>query len=221
MNLRNALLTATIVAAPLTAFAQPVTGLYVSGGAGINMMMNERMTATGPGISSTGRASTSIGPAVVLGLGWGFGNGVRAEVEGDFRSDKMNGNTLFPGGSFGRENKYGMMANALYDFNVSPFVTPYLGAGIGFQAVHESGSNFVSSGSNVTLNGGTKLSFAYQGIAGVAFPIPQHPVWRSRRSTASWVLPAIAIIAGSQPPFRVAFRSASPKPPRVITTTAS
>ena len=37
MQLRSALLAATVLAAPFAASAQPVTGLYVGAGAGVNL----------------------------------------------------------------------------------------------------------------------------------------------------------------------------------------
>ena len=145
MTLRSALIAATMVALPLAANAQPIDGLYVGLGAGVNLMQNEAFSA-GP--------SQQIKPGFVgVGsLGWGFGNGFRAEVEGNYRYNKFNnGNN--------NEQKYGAMVNGLYDFAVAPWVTPYLGAGIGYEAVRESS---ISQ---------TKGSFAYQGIAGAAFPL--------------------------------------------------
>jgi hypothetical protein len=48
MNLKNTLLAATIIAVPLSSQAQPanpppVTGLYVSLGAGVNFLMDEHL----------------------------------------------------------------------------------------------------------------------------------------------------------------------------------
>ena len=86
MSLRSALLAATMVALPLVANAAPVDGLYVGLGAGINIMQNEKITAN----TQSGSISSKIGPVVVLGLGYGFGNGFRAEIEGNFRSNDAN-----------------------------------------------------------------------------------------------------------------------------------
>ena len=67
----------------------------------------------------------------MVSLGWGFGNGLRAEVEGDYRNDKndITGRTIFrfltplTGGT--TEQKYGGMVNVLYDFNgLSPWIVP-------------------------------------------------------------------------------------------------
>ena len=38
MKFRGALLAASVLAVPIVANAQPVTGLYVGGGAGVNLM---------------------------------------------------------------------------------------------------------------------------------------------------------------------------------------
>jgi OmpA-OmpF porin, OOP family len=153
MQIRSALLAATLLALPLAAQAQPVTGLYVGGGAGLNIMQNEDFTSPGGG----GHLAFSPGVATVLSLGWGFGNGLRAEIEGDYRW-----NTINHGGS-NSEQKYGPMVNALYDFTtLSPIVTPYVGVGVGYQWA------------DIT-DAGTKGAFAYQAILGAAIPIPQVP----------------------------------------------
>ena len=152
MTLRSALLAATIVALPLAANAQPLNGLYIGAGGGLNIMQNESFSAP------VGSQKMNLGGVGVLSLGWGFGNGLRAEIEGDYRYNKLNSS----GG--GNDQKFGGMANVLYDFNdISPSFIPYLGAGIGYQAVRWS---VVSQ---------TKGSFAYQGIAGAAFPIAAVP----------------------------------------------
>jgi outer membrane protein OmpA-like peptidoglycan-associated protein len=75
---------------------------------------------------------------------------------------------------------YGVMANALYDFNLGPnaFVQPYLGIGAGYivqnwDNVTIRGPAGVGGGS-VTLDGDNG-DFAYQLIAGAAFPINAVP----------------------------------------------
>ena len=169
MTLRSTLLAATMLALPIAAnAAPPVNGLYVSIGAGANFLQDERITA--PGVS--GLLSSKIGPVVVVGVGWGFGNGLRAELEGDFRANFFNGVKGIVGvnGASGTEQKYGAMVNALYDFDVAPWVSPYVGVGIGYQAVRERGFG-VGTGGATPMANATRGSFAYQGIAGAAFPI--------------------------------------------------
>ncbi len=54
MQLRSALLAATVLATPIAASAQPVTGLYVGAGAGVNIMPN-----------------IQVNPDTIFGLGYG------------------------------------------------------------------------------------------------------------------------------------------------------
>jgi OmpA-OmpF porin, OOP family len=182
MQIRNALLAATIIALPLAAQAQPVTGLYIGGGAGVNIMLDEQIkSVTAGGVTSTvnnGNLQTDVGAVGVVSLGWGFGNGLRAEVEGDYRYNGYrslsgpNGNSVSINNNNhgGNEQKYGPMVNVLYDFTtLSPVVIPYVGAGIGYQWATEK----LNFGNNGRSN--TEGSFAYQAILGVAFPIAPVP----------------------------------------------
>ena len=53
MQLRSALLAATVLATPIAASAQPVTGLYVGGGVGVNFTQKENVN--GATVGSRGR----------------------------------------------------------------------------------------------------------------------------------------------------------------------
>ena len=67
MKLRNALLAATILAAPVAAKAEPVSGIYIGAGAGINIMQNETVSAIAyPGLG-TARCST---PCMISTSAW-------------------------------------------------------------------------------------------------------------------------------------------------------
>ena len=138
MKLRNALLAATVMALPAmtlpgTAQAQPVTGLYIAGGAGANFQHNFRLSE--PVFNPNGSASSEVGFVGLGSIGWGFGNGLRVELEGSWRAHRINRITpsVWWGG---RTDQIGGMVNALYDFNgVSSFMVPYIGAGVG--AAHD------------------------------------------------------------------------------------
>jgi OOP family OmpA-OmpF porin len=193
MQLRSALLAATMLTVPIAASAQPVTGLYVGLGAGVNIEQKEQiknlsfptLAPLGSGISTSGHAGGSTGFAGVLALGWGFGNGLRAEIEGSYRDNRQNNLSGFAANIGGgtNEQKFGGMVNVLYDFNgVSPWVVPYLGAGVGYQGINEkygfrngaAVTPAIGPGQLQIANGGsTKGSFAYQAILGAAFPLPQ------------------------------------------------
>jgi opacity protein-like surface antigen len=185
MKLRSALLASAMVALPLVAAnAQAVDGLYVGGGLGVNFLQSENFKFSIPGAPATAKtpaiapSSTSgsiksyVGPAAVVSLGWGFGNGIRAEVEGDIRENGFKGpcgTVTFCGGS---EIKTGVMVNAFYDFvGLVPMFQPYVGVGVGYQQAYE--NNLFSAGVSVLNN--NRGSFAYQGILGGAFPIASVP----------------------------------------------
>jgi outer membrane protein OmpA-like peptidoglycan-associated protein len=203
MKFRGALLAATVLAAPFAAHAQPVTGLYVGAGAGVNFRQDENVkglqVVNGPGtgiVLGSGFAGVPLGVNTglqkqynaggvgVISLGWGFGNGLRVEVEGNARDNsvsKLTG-TPFPTNSGGNEVTYGVMGNVLYDFDISQwtggqsYVFPYLGVGAGYawtnyDSVHSYGTNFPF----FYKSNSTAGNFAYQAIAGIAYPIAAVP----------------------------------------------
>ena len=158
---------------PGVAAAQPVTGLYVGAGVGANFMQDETLrenvrsnafvqSGFGRPTSVPARSfelrqplSFDTGAVGVVSVGYGFGNGLRAEIEGDYR---YNGLSNERGLSNANEQKYGGMANVLYDFNLGLPVTPYIGAGVGLMRIDRP---IVSRADK----------FAYQAILGVAYPI--------------------------------------------------
>jgi len=187
MRLRGALLAATVLAMPIAASAQPVTGLYVGAGAGVNFSQQENVKGlffpdARLGVDRTGNLKSSWGFAGVLSLGWGFGNGLRAEIEGNYRYNHIggfNGVSGFAGGT--QEQKFGGMVNALYDFNgISPWFVPYVGAGIGYLGIEEKWKTYntatvagIGAGGIGANGSSTQGAFAYQAIIGAAFPLPQ------------------------------------------------
>ncbi len=172
MKIVKALFGAAIAAAPLAAHAQTIDGLYISLGAGLNIMQNESVTSVGGTPLNGVNLNTKLGGVVVPAIGFGFGNGFRTELEFDYRYNGLNSVSI-PGASTsvsGSEQKYGPMVNLLYDFTGFALpVTPYLGAGIGYQWVRE---NVTVAGSSGTQ---TKGNLAVQGILGVSYPIDSVP----------------------------------------------
>jgi outer membrane protein OmpA-like peptidoglycan-associated protein len=181
--MRSALIAATVLSLlPLAAVAQPVTGLYVGAGGGVDFLQSEQLrgvTSKGtPGVIKPNPANTTAtynpGYAGLGSIGWGFGNGVRLEIEGDTTYNQMNSHNAAPRGlkRTGNERKYGAMANVLFDMDIgSPYVFPYLGAGAGYRSVMLRESQTDPSGI-VESTHGTSGGFAYQAIAGVSLPIP-------------------------------------------------
>jgi OmpA-OmpF porin, OOP family len=178
MKFRYALLAATVLAAPVAfshaANAQPVTGPYVSLGAGYNMESSQKFkNLDSKGASDSGRIYTNNGYDITGAVGYGFGNGFRAELEGNYINDGFDKMRIDGAnrGSNGHEARYGMFANGYYDFNVGlPWLFPYVGAGIGWQNVAFNGLN--AGGYSFDK---TQSALAYQGIAGVSFPIHAVP----------------------------------------------
>ncbi len=170
MQLRSALLATAMMALPLVAAnAQPVAGPYISLGGGVNFMQQESVKSAPSGTN----LQLNTGATGVLAGGWGFGNGIRAELEFDYRYNGLN-KVSSPFGSAtlnGNEQKYGPMVNVYYDFNgLTPMFVPYIGGGVGFQWATE---NINPPGGPNTSH--TKGDFAYQAILGAAFPIPSMP----------------------------------------------
>ncbi|MFC0410608.1 P44/Msp2 family outer membrane protein, partial [Roseomonas elaeocarpi] len=222
MKFRHALLATTLLATPFVAsgaqaqsawwtppswlatpVAQPVTGLYVSGGAGWNHSSKRNLTAKGANATyfdntvnnRQGDVEFSEGWGGQVAVGWGFGNGLRAEVEGNYRRNvashvggwsskapRAGVNGAFNDAT-GQQEQYGVMANGYYDFQLPAWfpqmpipVVPYVGGGVGYvwTDLHGVGGSRYPNGNSVMLDD-TRGSFAYQGIAGLAFPIPQVP----------------------------------------------
>ena len=200
MKLRSALLAATVMVAPVAAQAQAVSGLYIGAGAGANIMQNETVdrvaiprVANGS-ISSFNNSNYRLdtGFVGVASIGYGLGNGLRFEIEGDYRQNKLDGftssNQRFYGG--GDEQKYGGMFNVLYDLDLQPLgitlpVVPYVGLGVGYMWVQEHNSRFTGyNGPAVGAPLGYTGTFrsnegfgalAAQAIVGASLPIAAVP----------------------------------------------
>jgi OmpA-OmpF porin, OOP family len=182
MKFRYVLLATAVLAAPIAfshaASAQPVTGPYVSLGAGYNIESGQRAknifkNGVGSKSAGVGHIVTSNGYDITGAAGYGFGDGWRVELEGDYINNGFNkfnlGGVNLP--TNGHEGRYGVFTNGYYDFDVGlPYLFPYLGAGLGYQ--EDAFNSFTPGGFNFNK---TKGAFAYQGIAGVAFPIAAVP----------------------------------------------
>ena len=197
MSLRRALFAATMLVVPAAASAQPVTGLYIGAGAGANFINNpEKWDLSGsaaPGnfglpnnviITNAGKANFKTGWTGVVSIGWGFGNGVRAEIEGNYRSnevDSIRGPFAPVGRTGGFQYTYGVMANVFYDFDFANFglgrsiLQPYVGLGAGYAWTewhHIRGQSFQPGLGGAVIDANDRDGqFAYQAIVGVATPL--------------------------------------------------
>ena len=191
MQFRNALLATTLLMAPGIAAAQPVSGLYIAGGLGANWLQETDLSSSGQlssalqaaGRSTRGEVSYEWGYVGVLSLGWGFGNGLRAEIEGNYRTNDIDDVSGFGGtsGASGSALSYGVMANVFYDFDLASFgintggfsVQPYIGGGIGYIWREFDDVRVDVLGGRVRTSD-TDGRFAYQAILGVGFPLHQY-----------------------------------------------
>jgi len=167
-----ALLTTAATLMAGTALAQPVRGLYVGLGGGANLAQDQtvRLSAQAPG------GQLRYGPGVTgLGsVGWGFGNGFRVEVEGNYRNDTLQHfrGTTFPTVAGGHQESYGAMVNALFDMDIGQnWVYPYFGLGAGYAWSHMD-AYYAGANDAEHLGGTSDGNFAYQGIFGLSFPVP-------------------------------------------------
>jgi outer membrane protein OmpA-like peptidoglycan-associated protein len=174
MKLRSALLAATILALPAGAMAQPVSGLYVGAGVGPNYLMS--LTAKSP--TTSAKIQDSIGFAGLGSVGYGLGNGLRVELEGNFRNNtpKLRGTNIQGGGTV---QTYGAMVNAIYDYNMGPasLLNPYAGVGVGYEltSLQPFTAYSLSGTPSASVKSTTKGGLGAQVILGNTFPIASVP----------------------------------------------
>ena len=170
-----ALLATTFLVTARAANAQPVTGPYVSLSGGVTFPQDQTLNFA-PQLGARDRwVFFSPGFAGQTSLGWGFGQGLRVEVEGNYLNTHARG-TSFPRSyrAGGYEQQYGGFLNVLYDLPLRWPLQPYVGLGAGAQELGFENINFTPVG--VPLPGGrgsqTVSAFAYQAIAGFSAPLP-------------------------------------------------
>ena len=178
MRIRRGLLALPWLALPVAAHAQPFQGLYVGAGAGYNLPVDVG-ASTNMVIPSTSTNLETKGGFVGLGsVGYALGNGMRFEIEGNYRQGSISGASgPVVTNANGNTQTYAVMANALFDMDIGvPWLYPYIGGGVGYAW---SNLQHVSFGGSLpaflgTVNG-TEGGFAFQAIGGLAFPIPGVP----------------------------------------------
>jgi len=169
---RSLLLAATLLAG--RAYAQPITGPYISLGAGVDYLQDEKLRRS----SFFQGQKLKFDPAGAVGVaaaGYGFGNGFRVEVEGDYRYNQFHDlhRTFFPAVAGGHQENYGGMLNGYFDLDVgSPYVYPYFGVGAGYSETRLTRLGvFVPAAGFSSKSDGTLGAFAYQAMFGLSFPV--------------------------------------------------
>ncbi|WP_428392134.1 OmpA family protein [Lichenicoccus sp.] len=170
-----ALLATTVLVAARAASAQPVTGPYVSLSGGVTFPQDQTLNFA-PQLGVRDRwVSFSPGFAGQTSLGWGFGDGLRAELESNYLNAHARG-VSFPRTYRvgGYEQQYGGFLNVLYDLPWRLPLHPYVGLGVGAQELDDENINFSPVGVPLPGRPGSQTvsAFAYQAIAGFSAPLP-------------------------------------------------
>jgi len=182
MRYPGAVLAATLLAVPFAAQAQPVQGLYIGAGVGLDLPQNPQLVPHPalPGSGGSGaKLDETLGIDAIGSVGYALGNGFRFELQGDFRHNNIRSVEGAPIAlsTTGHVRTYGMMANALYDMDIGvPWLYPYLGVGAGYQWTKL--DNFVlqqRGGPYSFSSNDSQGAFAWQAMVGLSFPIPNMP----------------------------------------------
>ena len=189
MSLRKIALLGGISLLALTqGAAAQTTGPYLGLGLGANFRQDADLALQGDmrgavrrlGMDGTGRLGFDNPGVTALGsLGWGFGNGLRAEVEFSYRRNDAGSLSVSgvpaQAAASGHGDTYAVMANALYDITqarryLGGVGTPYVGFGLGY-----GWSNYhrimVQAGTQGAATYGSDGGFAWQAIAGLAWDL--------------------------------------------------
>jgi OOP family OmpA-OmpF porin len=181
------LLGATLLVS-FAAKAAPVSGLYIGLGVGGSFLQDQTVNRldlaelpTPPELSAIGGSfHTDVGPVASASVGYGFGNGLRLELQGDYRRNNVTSVVGDP--ASGHQEQYGAFVNALYDFDLTALgwssLTPYLGVGAGYEFSKFHGSDSTGTLSGLTEhddNSGQSGGFAVQAIVGLSYDIAAVP----------------------------------------------
>jgi outer membrane protein OmpA-like peptidoglycan-associated protein len=181
---------------PVAAGAQTTSGPYVAGAVGPNM--RESFTISGAQFMSglMGSQALPSGKAVATSrIGWtgiaavgygfrtdvlGFQNGIRVELEGNFRGNDIRklkefGQNLSNSG--GSTRSFGVLANVYADAVLGSYagiqVAPYLGVGLGYANTQfdRAHGTLAANSTNTRIDGQPNGTLAYNLMAGTSFAL--------------------------------------------------
>ena len=123
-----------------------------------------------PDVPLNGRASYNDGFISALQGGFAFNNGFRLEEEFAYRYNGVDKVTPYGAGR-GSMHDYAIMTNALYDIPVDFPLRPYVGVGVGAADYGPQNIRGDGMGYPAYVGGPDSWGFAWQAIAGVAYPL--------------------------------------------------
>ncbi len=175
---RNLIAASSLVLFAASASAQNLQGLYISGAAGVSDVSLTDGSVGGQSFEQ----NWQWGGIGLLALGYGFGNGLRAEIEGSYRAYESDVGQLNrqSAASSGRSSAYAIFANLFYDVDLrllgfdTTAVVPYFGGGLGYATWDWDSVRLSRGGSSFTADGSDGLP-AFQIIGGLSFPIASVP----------------------------------------------
>lgn len=148
------------IALPKASQALDVEGFYAGGLGGLNW------------IQDSGHPKYEFKTGWLAGgfIGYRWCGGFRAEAEATYRHNKVkhlkfHGETFRVGGNL---HTWSFMANGYYEIPFCWCITPYVGAGIGYDNTKRSSCNSSSNSNKNKKNG-----FAWQVMAGGLYPIDE------------------------------------------------
>jgi len=174
------LVAALALTAPTAASAADPIGLYLGGTVGWSLPGDSDLD--GGGVDRS--ADLDSGPAAGIQLGYHWGGGFKTELEAAMRLhsvDDINGVN-----ATGDMDAYALMVNLIYEADIGmPTLRPFIGGGIGYGYASAGGISPVA-GSRI---GDTDWSWAWQGIAGLAFDVA--PNWTAQFRYSYFSMPSL------------------------------
>lgn len=161
--------------APSTEVTSHKAGGYATVGLGATFPQNINWDAS----SVTGSAAQGTSFVTELGVGYDFGNNIRAEFTYGYANQPVNQITA-SGSLYGTNisgsaplattyNASTFLLSGYYDFPTKSRFVPYVGGGIGIGIDTLSAQSAVLNGTNFAIQSSTGTTFAYQAKLGVSY----------------------------------------------------
>jgi outer membrane protein OmpA-like peptidoglycan-associated protein len=152
----------------------PTQGGYLGAAAGGSFPLNADFgptTDTDYGLGAPhGKADFDAGWGAFLDIGYGFGNGFRAELEGGWMQNDVSSIENASTSASGRARLRTLMVNGIYDIDLGGPLVPHIGAGMGLANMNFNNvGTFVNPTVGASTVSGTATVFGYDAILGADY----------------------------------------------------